>query len=438
MGGPPSLPLLAREARVMGWLLLVVWVWPLLLALTLVPSPVRAWRRGAAGRVLATRVSLLPVLGPLPALLVGLALPAGTMLELPWLFLGTTLGLDGTSRAFLVFSAVIWLAAGIDAAARLRRPEDGLRFHVPFLLAMAGNLWLIVGQDLVSFYVGYAIMGLAAYGLVVYDGSPAARRAGRVYLVLTLIGEVCLFMALVQIIGTTGTLVPEPAALAAMPDTAVALVLIGFGIKAGLVPLHLWLPLAYAAAPTPASAVLSGAMSKVALLGFLHFLPLGANALPTWGALLAGGGVLALFYALPVGLVQSDPKVLLGYSSISKSGLIALVVGIVLMEPALAPVGLPALTLFAAHHALVKAALFLGLDRPAAPALRPLVLVGLAFLALALAGAPLTSGAVAKYELKPVMAAATWVACCGFASTVCPCTRCRAIGLGWPGRPSSG
>jgi formate hydrogenlyase subunit 3/multisubunit Na+/H+ antiporter MnhD subunit len=386
----------------MAWLLLAAWVWPLLLALTLLPPAGR--ERGATRR----RAASLPVLGALPGLAAALLLPDGTVLELPWLFLGTTLGLDPTTRVFLLFSGLIWLAAGIDAAVRLRSPADARRFHGLFLLAMAGNLWLITGQDLVSFYVGFAIMGLSAYGLVVHEGSPAARRAGRVYLTLTLIGEVSLFAALVMIVQSAGTTLPAPADLAAMPDAAVALVLLGFGIKGGLVPLHLWLPLAYAAAPTPASAALSGAMSKTALLGWLRFLPVGAAAMPDWGALLAAAGVLALFYALPAGLVQADPKVLLGYSSISKMGLVALVLGCVLMEPALAPAAIPALVLFAAHHGLVKAALFLGLDQPARANLRPLALAGLAFLALALAGAPLTSGALAKYELKPVIAGAPW------------------------------
>jgi formate hydrogenlyase subunit 3/multisubunit Na+/H+ antiporter MnhD subunit len=408
----------------MAWLLLVTWVWPLVLALTLLPPLWRPGSRRPEPERLPGRTAALAVLGPLPALAAGLLVPIGTTLSLPWLFLDTTLILDATTRVFLLFTAVIWLVAGLEAAVRMRAPDDGLRFHLPFLLAMAGNLWLIVALDLASFYVGFAVMGLAAYGLVVYDRTPAARRAGRVYLALTLFGEVCLFAALLMVAQQAGTTLPSADESADLPGAAVALILIAFGIKAGLVPLHLWLPISYAAAPTAAAAVLSGAMSKAALLGWMRFLPLGVAALPEWGAVLAGLGVLSMFYALPVGLVQADPKALLGYSSIGKMGLIALVLGMILIDPGLAPLGLPALVLLAAHHGLVKAGLFLGLARridAPGPGLGSLaVLLGLVLLAAALAGAPLTSGGLAKYELKPVLSAAPWpwVAAAALVSTV--------------------
>ncbi|WP_462319942.1 complex I subunit 5 family protein [Halochromatium sp.] len=351
------------------------------------------------------------MLGPLPALVAVFTLPLDTRLDLPWLFLGTSLGLDALARVYLLFTAILWLAAGLYTAFTFRGTAHAGRFRTIFLLAMAGNLWLIVGQDLFSFYAGFAIMGLAAYGLVIHDGSPTALRAGKVYLIMALVGEISLFAALVFIAQQTGTTLPTPEDLTQLSGLPIALLVIGLGVKAGLVPLHLWLPLAHPAAPIPASALLSGAMIKVAMLGWLRFLPVGATALPDWGGLFAAGGLLTLFYALPTGLVQSDPKVILAYSSISKMGLLMLSLGLVLMEPALAPIGVAAIGLYAAQHGLVKGGLFLGvgLRKQAAPLMvQPLVLAGLILLALALAGAPLTSGAVAKYELKPVFNAAEW------------------------------
>ncbi len=396
------------------WLLLA-WLWPLLLAASALPSlGSGAGQRGDRARAPETlpawRASLV-VIGALPALAAVWLVPVGSSLSLPWLFLGTELGLDEIGRVFLLFSAILWLAAGVAVAQRMRRVAHARRFHAFYLLAMAGNLWLIVGQDLFSFYAGFAIMSVAAYGLVIHDGSPAALRAGKVYLVMTLFGEVSLFAALVMIAQQTGTTLPRPEDLTQLGALPIALVLLGLGVKAGLVPLHLWLPLAHPAAPIPASALLSGAMIKVAMLGWLRFLPVGAIALPNWGGLLAAGGLLTLFYALPIGLVQADPKAILAYSSISKMGLLMLCLGLVLMEPALAPAGVAAISLYAAQHGLVKGGLFLGvgLRKQAAPAfLQPFVLGGLIVLALALAGAPLTSGAVAKYGLKPVLSGAEW------------------------------
>lgn len=377
----------------MNWMLLVAGLWPLLLA------PL----------VISGRLAWLVPLAPLPALAAVWLVPDGGLLPLPWLLLGTQLGLDAISRIFLLFTALLWLVAGLSGVSdRQWGGVHGGRFRFFFLLAMAGNLWLIVGQDLASFYLGFAVMGLASYGLIIHAGGRRVLRAGRVYLALTLVGEVLLFMGLVLIAAQTGTLTPTPAQLATLDDLSLGLMILGLGVKAGLVPLHVWLPLAHPAAPVPASAVLSGAMIKVALLGWLRYLPIGEAALPEWGLLFVFVGLATAYYALPIGLVQSDPKVLLAYSSISKMGLLAAALGLVLIEPDRAPLVVTALALYAGHHALVKGGLFLGVGlRRSAPA-QPLVLGGMILLALSLAGVPLTSGAVGKYGLKPAFTALDW------------------------------
>jgi formate hydrogenlyase subunit 3/multisubunit Na+/H+ antiporter MnhD subunit len=390
------------------WLLLVAWLFPLLLAGTYLPWAGNGKRPGPAPVGLGPWRGALLISAPLPALAAALTLPVGTTLPLPWLFLGTELQLDGVARVYLTFTSLLWLAAAVYAAFGFRGDVHARRFAALFLLAMAGNLWLIVGRDLPSFYVGFAIMGLASYGLVIHDGSTAALRAGKVYLVMALLGEVSLFAALVLIVQQTGTTLPSPDDLASLDGLAIGLMLVGLGVKAGMVPLHLWLPLAHPAAPIPASAVLSGTMIKVALLGWMRFLPLGVVALPDWGGLLATLGLVTLFYALPIGLVQADPKTVLAYSSISKMGLMMLLLGLILIEPVLAPLGVAAIALYAAHHALVKGGLFLGVGLRKHAPLQPLVLGALVFLALALAGAPYTSGAVAKYGTKPLIDAAQW------------------------------
>jgi formate hydrogenlyase subunit 3/multisubunit Na+/H+ antiporter MnhD subunit len=184
-----------------------------------------------------------------------------------------------------------------------------------------------------------------------------------------------------------------------LSDWALGLLIFGLGIKAGLVLLHVWLPLAHPAAPAPASAVLSGAMIKAALLGWLRFLPLGEEALWGWGHLLTLLGSITIIYALLVGLVQTNPKVVLAYSSVSKMGLMTALLGLALSNPALTPALLTALVMFATHHALVKGALFLGVGVAHASPAR-WVLPALAIPALALAGAPFTSGALAKQLLE--------------------------------------
>ncbi|NEV64372.1 proton-conducting transporter membrane subunit [Thiorhodococcus minor] len=375
------------------WLLPVVGLWPLL----------------GAALVQSRRLWWLPAAGALPALAAALLVPVGSRLELPWLLLGTTLGMDEISRVYLLFTGILWLVAGIHAAFSLRGRAHARRFGALFLLAMAGNFWLILGQDLASFYLGFAVMGLSSYGLVIHTGEPSVLRAGKVYLVMALLGEVTLFAALVLIAQQTGTTLPTADQLADLSDLTIALTILGLAVKAGMAPLHLWLPLAHPAAPIPASAVLSGTMIKVAILGWLRFLPIGAAALADWGAALTLAGLATMGLALPIGLMQSDPKVILAYSSIAKMGLLILLLGSILADPELAPLGVAGITLYVAHHALVKGGLFLGLGlRKYAAAGQPLVLGGLVFLALAMAGAPLTSGAVAKQGIEPLLASAQW------------------------------
>ena len=212
-----------------SWSLLLLWVWPLLLA--------------ACAR---DRARWLPAWGAVPALVVALAAPVDARLELSWLLLGSTLALDDTARAFLRFTALLWWVAGVYVAAG-RGPRAG-RFDRFFLLALAGNLWLIVARDLVGFYAGFALMSLAAYVLVAHDGTFRARRAGQVYLIVTLGGEVALFVALALIAAQTATFAPTPTQLAGVNDWAIGLLLFGLAVKAGLVPLHSWLALAHPAA----------------------------------------------------------------------------------------------------------------------------------------------------------------------------------------------
>ncbi|MDJ0807541.1 MAG: proton-conducting transporter membrane subunit [Gammaproteobacteria bacterium] len=358
---------------------------------------------GAALLSLGRRGRWLPALAALPALLTAWLLPVGAHLDVPWLLLGAHFELDPSGRIFLLFSALLWLFAGSQAALSFPRDSRAGRFRVYFLLAMAGNFWLILAADMVNFYLGFSLMGLAAYGLVVHDAKPASLHAGRIYLAMTLASEAALFAALLLIFRHTGSLSPLPAQLVGLDDWAIGLLIFGLGIKAGLLLLHVWLPLAHPAAPAPASAVLSGCMIKAALLGWLRFLPLGQEALPGWGQLLLLLGAATVVYALLVGLLQTHPKVLLAYSSVSKMGLMSAILGLALLEPALSPALLSALLITAAHHGLAKGALFMGVGVAHAGTAR-WVLPALAIPALALAAAPFTSGALAKQLLEPPLA----------------------------------
>jgi formate hydrogenlyase subunit 3/multisubunit Na+/H+ antiporter MnhD subunit len=366
------------------FILLLVWLLPLALALL-------------AGQRHARYVT---VLAPVPALVATVVVPVGSSISLPWLLLGVELGLDDTGRLFLLFSGLLWLVASLYAAGSLASDHKATRLRIFFLLAMAGNLGLIVAQDAVSFYLGFTLMGLTAYGLIAHPASQHARWAARRYLVWTIAGEMLLFVAVVMLAAQHSGVVSFSVLQSSPPGGFVMLLLlIGFGIKLALPGLHLWLPQAYAVTPMPAIAVLSGAMIKAGLLGWLRFLPPGDAALVNWGQALLVAGITGICFGAIAGLLQRTPRLLLGYSSISKMGVLTTGMGSALAWPEAAPVIIVAVVVYAAHHALVKGALFLGLGLVERNGLHPWVQAGLVFLALALAGTPLTSGAFAKSVL---------------------------------------
>lgn len=351
----------------------------------------------------------------LPALVLAMTADATDTVRSTSLVFGTSLGVAGhVTRAFLVLTASVWLGSGLFAGTYMAGDPRRVRFWGFFLSAYAGNVGLVLAQDVATFYLFYALMTFAAFGVIVHDESAEARRAGRIYLVMALAGEMLLLAAFLVIVGEHIDLplsaVPQTVA-AAHTRLVVALVLAGFGVKAGALGLHVWLPLAHPVAPTPASAVLSGSMISAGLLGWLRFLPLGVVAMHGTGAMCVVAGLAAAFYGAVVGLTQRAPKTILAYSSVSQMGFMTAVLGVGLAAPGAASVAVEAILFFALHHALAKSALFLGtgVAHEAGPGWpRRLVLIGLAWPALELAGAPLSSGALAKMSLKSVMAAAPW------------------------------
>ncbi|MBX3706130.1 MAG: NADH dehydrogenase [Pseudomonadales bacterium] len=371
----------------------------LLLALT-VTVPVALL---AAVPLVARPLRLLPW-AALPGLATALIAPAGTTLHVPVLLIGLTFEIDQTAKAFLGFGALLWLLAGIYASAYLERARNRGSFAIFWLLTLAGTLGTFVAGDLVSFYLAFSMMSLSAYGLVIHERTDAARRAGRIYIALAVIGESAL-IASFMVVATGATslgFADVRQALADAPDAhwVLAGLVVGFGIKAGLVPLHGWLPLAHPQAPTPASAVLSGVIVKAGILGLIRLLP-DQGVWPEWSALQVVVGLVTAGYGAIVGLTQRDAKAVLAYSTLSQMGLVVSVLGISLgLHERSAHAD--AVTLYVLHHGLAKGALFLGVGVMAAIATRwrrP-VLAALALTALAIAGLPLTGGALAKLAIK--------------------------------------
>lgn len=368
--------------------------WPLLLVAGLLSRQSRP-----VARVLAPWAAL-------PALLV--CVPGAADTEFAWLLLGARLGLDAIAVVMLPVTAGLWLAAGVFAQGYLQPGARRDVFFAWFLVTMSGNLLLLVALDTIAFYLGFALMSFASYGLVVHEGDARARHAGRYYISMVMAGEVCIIAALMMLasraqldfVELRATYLDDPAG---RNHLIVGLLIIGFGIKAGVFGLHFWLPLAHPVAPAPASAVLSGAMIKAGLVAWMRLLPLGEMALPEWGTTLIVLGLVTAYYGVLAGLPQREAKTVLAYSSISQMGVMTTAIGLGLAFPAQWPLLFAALLVYMAHHSLVKGGLFLGaglVRHPLGPAAARVVAIVLSLGALALAGGPLTGGLVAKLALK--------------------------------------
>jgi formate hydrogenlyase subunit 3/multisubunit Na+/H+ antiporter MnhD subunit len=314
--------------------------------------------------------------------------------------------LDQPGALMLAASTLLWMIGGLAASRWLKGRDGQARLALWWLLTLSGSLGVFVAGDVVSFYAFYALASLPAYGLIAFSGGAEDRHAGRVTLVAALVGEGVILAAFVLLaVSTGGSGLAIAEVMSALPQSShcglvIALVVVGFGLKVGLVPLHGWMPLSYASGPLAATAVLSGATSKAGIIGLIRFLPLEV-AMPQAGTLILAAGLLSAFYGAVLGLTQSNPRSVLAYSSISQLGQMTAVLGAGLAA------GVPGagviVAFYAVYHVLTKGGLFLMLG--AQTEARPLPawqIAVAAIMALGFAGLPLTGGALGKLAFKDI------------------------------------
>lgn len=373
-----------------------------LLPLAVLAVPLGMGLLAVLPRMRAHALLMLPV-APLPALALAVFGARGEA-DAADILLGMRLGLDDRSALFLAASAFLWMLAGLFATAYMRDTGKREVFTGFWCLTLAGNLGVFLAQDAITFYASFTAVSLPAYILIVHEATRAALRAGRIYMILALIGETSFLAGLILAgVQAESPMIPEvSAAISTAPqgDLILGLLLVGLGIKAGLVPLHVWLPLAHPEAPTPASAVLSGAIVKAGLFGMIQFFPTGTG-MEGWSTLLVWAGLIGAYFGILAGLTQTKVKAVLAYSTVSQMGLMIAAVGVALAanDP---PHVFNLVALYAAHHGLAKGALFLSTGvahRTPRKRLWPLLAV-VAVVSLSVAGFPFTGGGATKTALK--------------------------------------
>jgi hydrogenase-4 component B len=282
------------------------------------------------------------------------------------------LRLDALSAFFLILLGSAAAAISLFSSGYFRAGEGTLpglicfQYHA-FVAAMA---LVLIADDAYLFMVAWETMALASFFLVMTDHRiPEIRRAGLLYLVIAHVGAIAILLCFGVLQGGHGDYTFDGmravALTGAWPSVAFFLALFGFGAKAGLLPLHIWLPEAHPAAPSPVSALMSGVMLKTAIYGLLRVMfDLLHAQLWWWGAIALALGLLTALFGVVFAAAQSDMKRLLAYSSIENIGIIVAGIGLAILfkandKPLLAGIALTAVLYHSLNHAFFKSLLFL-------------------------------------------------------------------------------
>jgi formate hydrogenlyase subunit 3/multisubunit Na+/H+ antiporter MnhD subunit len=351
------------------------------------------WALGVVGAWLATGFAgaawlrnfrvvanvLFPISALLSIALAGVALtslpdtPQTAVLAIGLPGLPFHLRLDALSAFFLALLGIASAGISIFAGGYFREGEGTppglicLQYHL-FLAAMA---MVLLADDAYAFMVTWEVMALASFFLVTTNHRIAEiRRAGYLYLLVAHIGAIAILLCFGVLQANTGDYTfANMRAQHLSPfwaSCAFLLALLGFGAKAGIVPLHIWLPEAHPAAPSPVSALMSGVMLKTAIYGMVRVsLDLIDTPLWWWGVIALGVGLATALFGAIFAAIQVDMKRLLAYSSIENIGLIVLGLGLAIIfaayrMPSLAALALTAMLYHCLNHAVFKSLLFLG------------------------------------------------------------------------------
>ncbi len=298
-----------------------------------------------------------------------LTLPVG----LPWLH--SHLHLDPLSGFFMVIVGLVTVVAAVYGPAYVREYEQGPQFLLPLTIFTAlfvlGMDLVLLAADAFTFMLGWELMSISGYMLVVYQHQHERNRsAAFIYLLMSHVGALLILLAYGVLAGFGDGFDFTHMAAAQLSlgwgSVAFALALLGFGIKAGLVPLHVWLPEAHPVAPSHISAMMSGVMLKVAVYGFIRFtFDLLGEVHWSWGLIVLLIGCASALLGVLYALMQHDLKRLLAYHSVENIGIIYIGLGLSMIFasndlPGLAALGLVAALYHSLNHALFKSLLFFG------------------------------------------------------------------------------
>jgi hydrogenase-4 component B len=281
--------------------------------------------------------------------------------------------MDGLSALFLLpvfLVSMLGSIYGLDYWKQVEHPDNGRKLRLFYGLLTAGMALLVIARNGILFLFGWEVMALSAFFLVTTeDDQQETREAGWLYFIATHVATLSLFGLFALLHAASGSFTLTPLSEDALTPTTAAVIfvcaLVAFGLKAGVMPFHVWLPGAHAIAPSHVSAIMSGVFIKMGIYGFVRITALVPHPPLEWGAILLVLGVISGVVGVAFAIGQHDLKRLLAYHSIENIGIIVMGIGLALVGRSLGRVEWVVLGLAGAlwhtwNHALFKALLFLG------------------------------------------------------------------------------
>jgi len=277
--------------------------------------------------------------------------------------------IDRLAAFFILIISIVSLSVSIYSSGYIEHYKSTAKKNslTSLMLVFILSMVLVVSsKNMFSFLFFWELMALSSFILVMFEyEKKETRKAGLFYFVMTQLSTVFLLLAFILIYNTTGSFEIAKMQLSASGISSIAFILLflGFGIKAGIIPFHKWLPYAHPASPSNISALMSGIMIKVAIYGMMRFILFVLTPQLSWGIIIFTAGVISAILGVIYALKEHDIKRLLAYHSIENIGIILIGLGLYIIFsaynlPELAMLGLIGALFHTMNHALFKSLLF--------------------------------------------------------------------------------
>ncbi|MGE4284032.1 MAG: complex I subunit 5 family protein [Clostridia bacterium] len=278
---------------------------------------------------------------------------------------GLYLKLDVFRYIFIWITVFIWFLAIIYSTKYLIKYKNRNRYYAFFMATLSATVGVFLSENLLNLFAFFEIMSFTSYILVIHDEDEYAHEAGRSYIGMAVGGGMVLLMGLFLLFDYTGTLIISelPARmelLGSIKYLISTLIIIGFGVKASMVPLHVWLPKAHPAAPAPASAILSAILLKTGVFGILITVGIIMQSDIILSAAIFILGLINMFMGGVLAIFQRNIKRILAYSSMSQIGYILMGIGLMGFLGEHKAIAFYGTMYHIVNHAIFKTLLFLG------------------------------------------------------------------------------